>query len=724
MRCETRAVKTVRVMGRTLLETSRFAGRRRRTFMSMGRRGKAAALAVVVCCALVASAAAVGLRLPAVALLAPLPAAPAVDYASGFASDVAPLRHDLVRQLLGLPPLGRTPELSGGGRVHAPTSRSRDDRPHVADWVPTARVTDVHPFTNDAIGDARRISQIPFSATTDNRRASREAGEPSDCSSTGGTAWYQFRATATEDVIANTFGTDHAVHLGIFERSDDGSLRMVDCDTDVGGAAFEQFVAEAGTTYLFQITSQPGGGRLTFNLEPIGRTSLVSAAPSGEAAWPYYSERPSVSDDGRYIAFASYATNLHPDTAHSDCGSLPRGLRHATADLVASAGPLIPCPHVYVRDRLTGAVVVASVSSAGQPAELGAYSPSISGNGRFVAFVSYSPDLVEADTNQEADVFVHDLATRQTERLSMQGSEPEPASAGDQQPESLSLSVDGRYVAFSIRGDLTQPGDRNGRRDVVVYDREQRRAERASVPSTGGDVDGDSYAASISEDGRYVSFLSDAATLVDNDTNGVTDVFVRDRTRGVTERVSVSQSGSEGNGAAGGARVALSGDGRYVVFTSQASNLVAGDTNEAADVFVRDRHRLTTARVSVSSSGQQGTGGSYEPSVSRDGRFVAFTTSSNELAPGGRRRLTRLEGTEFNVEVHDLYVRDLITSTTTYIPVNPRGHLDGEATIRHPWISADGRTIAFEVACVRDFSCGSPGAIAQIWAHDRPARQP
>src|SRR5207248_5589264 len=154
---------------------------------------------------------------------------------------------------------------------------------------------------------------------------------------------------------------------------------------------------------------------------------------------------------------------------------------------------------------------------------------------------------------------------------------------------------------------------------------------RVSVSSAGVEASGYSSGPSISADGRFVAFRSDAANLVADDTNNVADVFVHDRQTGETQRVSVSTAGAEANGVS--QRPAISADGRYIMFTSAASNLVAGDTNYSWDVFVHDRESGETLRVSVSSDGVQGTRSSFGGAISADGRYVAFASTASNLVP-------------------------------------------------------------------------------------------
>src|SRR5204863_310450 len=164
----------------------------------------------------------------------------------------------------------------------------------------------------------------------------------------------------------------------------------------------------------------------------------------------------------------------------------------------------------------------------------------------------------------------------------------------------------------------------------------------------------------ISADGRFVAFTSLSTNLVAGDTNGWQDVFVRDRETRTTERVSVDSAGTEGNSWSG--TPAISADGRFVAFVSDATNLVPGDTNKAADVFVHDRQTRTTERVSVDSAGNQGSWGSGAPAISADGRFVAFCSASPNLVAGDTNWAKDMYG--FDNPASDVFVHDRVTRTT------------------------------------------------------------
>ena len=184
-------------------------------------------------------------------------------------------------------------------------------------------------------------------------------------------------------------------------------------------------------------------------------------------------------------------------------------------------------------------------------------------------------------------------------------------------------------------------GDTNGFVDVFVHDRQTGATERVSMDSAGSQGDGVSAWPSISADGRFVAFNSDATNLVPGDTNGRTDVFVHDRQTGTTERVSADSAG-----VGGGSGAALSADGRFVAFASDAANLVPGDTNGYPDVFVRDRQTGTIERVSMDSFARQGNNHSFDRAISADGRFVAFASYATNLVAGDTNRVV-------DVFVHD-----------------------------------------------------------------------
>ncbi|MBI2842240.1 MAG: PD40 domain-containing protein [Armatimonadetes bacterium] len=378
--------------------------------------------------------------------------------------------------------------------------------------------------------------------------------------------------------------------------------------------------------------------------------SSISGEPEND-----HSVYPSISGDGRYVAFESYATNLVPlDTnGFSD---------------------------VFVRDMVLGPTERVSVSTGGVQGDLESHYPSISGDGRYVAFESYATNLVPGDTNVQYDVFVRDMVLGTTERVSVSTGGAQ-GDGGSLQP---SISADGRYVAFSSGAKNLVPGDMGGD-GIFVRDRVLGTTERVSVSTDGVQADKISASPSISGDGRYVAFFSYAKNLVPGDTNDRADVFVRDRVLGTTERVSVSTDGVQANSDCIGD--SISGDGGYVVFKSDASNLVPGDTNVWDDIFVRDRVLGTTERVSVSTGGVQGnsfSGTIRALSISEGGRYVTWTSSASNLVP--------LDTNGFA----DVFVRDRVLGTTERVSVSTGGVQGNNGSGDGVSISGNGRYVAFD----------------------------
>jgi Tol biopolymer transport system component len=326
-----------------------------------------------------------------------------------------------------------------------------------------------------------------------------------------------------------------------------------------------------------------------------------------------------------------------------------------------------------------------SISTSGEQPNDGCYAPSISGDGRFVAFASKATNLVPGDTNDAVDVFVRDRLTGITERVSV-------SSTGEQSHDPTtwyswpSISADGRFVAFASGAADLVPGDTNGKADVFVRDRLNATTERVSVSSAGAQGNDHASQPGISADARFVSFASVATDLVPGDTNGETDSFVRDRTAGTTERVNLNNDGSQrtlGSGAP-----AISADGRFVAFSEW------DDGTMQSQVFVRDRAAGITQRVDVSSTGQPANAISGSPAISADGRFVGIESFSENLAP-------------IPTPCSQYYLRDVVASTTEVVSVSntgepmnwmdPGGSMSCSCCDRLT-ISGDGRFVAFEVA--------------------------
>ncbi len=382
-----------------------------------------------------------------------------------------------------------------------------------------------------------------------------------------------------------------------------------------------------------------------------------------------------------------------------------------------------------------------SVSSSGRQADSASFVAAISGDGRLVAFDSIADNLVLGDQNASTDVFVHDRRTRRTERVSVgwNGSE------ADSHSDVPTISADGRFVAFQSTADNLVPGDTNGVGDVFVRDLLLGSTERVSVTSAGAQGDLSSQGpCSLSADGRFVAFSSFASNLVRLRIAGVhRGIYVHDRQTGITERVSYdtrpecsisadgryvafASSGPHGaqdvflfdrsHGTAtcisvdrfgrswGGSSPAVSGDGRYVAFVSPAG-VLAPDPNYVDDVFVRDTWTGRTERASAGAGIWQRYPASTMPSISADGRYVAFVSRAWDLVAGDTNWFV------------DVFVRDRQEGTTVRVSVDSSG-AEGHGESVHPSISSDGRSVVFG-GYAPDLVAGDTNGVPDIFVHDR-----
>jgi Tol biopolymer transport system component len=344
-----------------------------------------------------------------------------------------------------------------------------------------------------------------------------------------------------------------------------------------------------------------------------------------------------------------------------------------------------------------------SVSTAGAQSFGDSDSPSISADGRFVAFASIASELVDGDTNGLSDVFVRDRLLGTTERVSLTTEGTQVMGRPSGQP---SISADGRYVAFLSTGQLSVD-DTNDASDIFVHDRQLDTTERVSVATSGTGANGGCSSPSISADGNCVAFVSEATNLVTG-AGGVDDrIYVRDRQAHTTEMVSAALGGGVADNSS--AAPSISGDGRYVAFQSWASNLVTGDTLDGADIFVHDRQLGTTERVSVSTGGAGGNSDSSVPRISADGRVVAFSSSADNLVPAD---------TLWN---DNIFVRDRLLGTTEQVSVSTAGGQSDQGV----WvaaISADGRYVAFASESTNLVSNDANGRKYDVFVRDRAAR--
>ena len=392
------------------------------------------------------------------------------------------------------------------------------------------------------------------------------------------------------------------------------------------------------------------------------RAERVSVSTVNEQANGASNGKIAISGDGRYIAFSSVATNLVPN------------------DLNAKRD-------VFVRDRdpLGGSPDTkrASISSTQVEGNGDSAWPSISDDGRYVAFESVATNLVASDTNGQSDVFVRDFLLAVTDRASV-SSVLGQAKGASNRP---SMAADGRAVAFSSTANDLVPFDWNAKRDIFVRDRIERRTYIASRTTFGGVAEnGDSDNPSLAGDGLTVAFDSLANNLVTNpdDSNGLSDVFLR-RIYSMPERVSADTLGVQGSTDAN--RAAVSRDGRFVAFHTRHA-FDPNDTNNDGDVYVRDRYNDSLERVSISNTGAEPNGGSRFAAMSGDGRYVAFVSSATNLIT---------ETVDDNGQT-DIYIRDRLAGRTYLVSQNNAGEIARGGPSRFPAISDSGRFVAFQSA--------------------------
>lgn len=380
-------------------------------------------------------------------------------------------------------------------------------------------------------------------------------------------------------------------------------------------------------------------------------TIRVSLATDGAQANNAVYE-PEISADGRYVTFWTEADNLISDdlNGYSD---------------------------VFLRDTQTNTTSLVSLAGDGSQSDRGSYQPVLSGDGRYVAFTSLAGNLVTGDNNNEWDIFVRDTQLVTITRVSI-------ATVGTEADESSynpAITPDGRFVAFWSSATNLVADDLNEFADIFLHDRQSGVTSRVSVDSDGLEADTDSYDPTLSNDGRFIAFESNATNLVSGDTNDAYDVFVHDTQTGDTERISVATNGTQANEDSGEAD--MSADGRYVAFESDASNLVSGDTNQRTDIFLRDTQTNTTTRLSVASGGAQGNDASYSPSISADGRFVAFFSYASNLVARDTNG------------VQDIFIHDRVTGETVRVSVDSSG-TEANSDSGYPALSANGQYVAFE----------------------------
>lgn len=372
----------------------------------------------------------------------------------------------------------------------------------------------------------------------------------------------------------------------------------------------------------------------------------LNGEPNGESA------DPRISRSARVIVFSSTASNLVPGDTN--------GVRD-----------------VFWLDRYAGLITRISVAPSGVEADGWSGGPDITPDGRHAVFFSHASNLVAGDQDGVADVFHLDLLAGTLERISINAAGQEP----DADAEFPAISDDGRYIAFHSACSNLVPGDNNARVDIFVKDRATGQIERVSVATDGSQGNGSSVAPSISADGRFVAFSSHSTNLVQSPVITTWSIFVHDRQTGITSLASVGMGHTAPDNLS--LDSTFSPDGSLLAFTSLASNLVPGDTNLSADVFVLDRNGGTTSRVSLTSTGSQmnGTAGG-RMSFTEDGGIIVFAGNAALDPPDSNG-------------VEDVFVHDLVTGSTRRVSLTTAG-TEGNGASYIATVSRDGRFVAFQ----------------------------
>jgi Tol biopolymer transport system component len=370
----------------------------------------------------------------------------------------------------------------------------------------------------------------------------------------------------------------------------------------------------------------------------IGTTTMMSRGINGGGG-DNISYGGHISADGRFVSFVSLASDLvlGGTNGQQQAYVYDRQTGETAIVSVAKKGGVQADKGVVVlrisAEVQTGKhIIVGAPKKGGAQADQGVFTPNISADGSYISYASFSTNLVPSDTNNTLDVFVYAQKAGVTSRVSVGVNGEQICDFG---ASGGALSADGRFVAINTGCTNMVPGRINEQiqsLEAYVYDRKTGRNELISVGPDGKPANDFSLAIAISADGRYVGLLSYATNLVSGGTNGQSQIYVRDRKLGTTELVSVGPGGVQGNGFSSGGE--MSPDGRFVVFSSEATNLVSNDTNGQSDIFVRDRLTGETQRVSIGPSGLEADGRSLFQGLTANGLTAVFSSEATNLVPG------------------------------------------------------------------------------------------
>jgi hypothetical protein len=510
---------------------------------------------------------------------------------------------------------------------------------------------------------------------------------------TGTTTRLNFSGSVGE-ISMSSDGRYLAVENHGFEDATDSQVSLYDVAAgtttpittgSTNGNARSPSISGDGALVAFESTSPElvsddtnGATDVFLYVRSSGAISRISKSSNGGEG-NQRSFNPAISTDGQTIAYSSAASNLVPGDTNGKID-------------------------VFGYSRTTNQTTRLSVAPGQGQLNSRSDSPSLSRDGRFLAFRSFASNVVPNDSNAFADIFVRDLATGATTLVSKRDN----GLQGNGASSAPSISASGRFIAFASEASNLLAADRNLAADVFLYDRQSMTvaaASRSIAPLAGLEA----IQTSINSNGSYVAFTSRAPNLVPGDANNsaIYDIFVFNRLIRRTTLASVSTAGEGGNDWS--LAPSISGDGQMLAFHSLATNFVDGDTNNAFDVFVRDRLHGSTTRASESAAGQQADGDSLGPVISADGKQVAFKTSAGNLAP--------------NSPDGGVFVKDLGTGALDRVDLSSSGESANAPACGFQFtclsISANGRYVAFH-SRASNLTSGSPN-FDNVYVRDRLA---
>lgn len=431
--------------------------------------------------------------------------------------------------------------------------------------------------------------------------------------------------------------------------------------------------------------------RRRFAISVVGLSVLVAASPWTQAqdkkATPkkspiptvrHRNARPAISGDGSVVVFQSTSQDIVPGDA--------TGTRH-----------------IYAFERDTKKITRVSVNDSGKPGNKQSFGASISADGRFVVFISDANNLVPGDTAGNQDVFLRDRQAGTVTRISVSNT-GEPA---NKDCRDAVISADGRIIAFASTASNLDDNNMNNSADIFVYDRVSKFIRRITMTPDGFEADHGSGEPSISSDGQFVAFYSHATNLLPIDTNRSPDIYVFDVFTGKTELVSVASNRMIGN--RDSRRPSISGDGRFVVFESWASDLTTDDKNDAPDIMLRDRQSKKTIRISNAPDGKPGNDDSRDPRISNDGNVIIYTSYASNLVKNDTNNLP------------DIFLYDRATRRTERVNLSVKNEQadsrSGEGTL-----SENGEVVAF-TSKASNLIEGDTNKSLDIFLVDRPAKK-